>query len=538
MLPNLTDSQQAIVDSDDPTLIAYGGAGTGKTTAALYAARAEIEQRAAEHQKVLFLTFSRTAVAQILDRAGPVLKGLDDRVEIMTFHGFAYRMIMDFGQYAGFGPAPPPLVGEAAARLMDDSQPALRLDDLLPGCLRVLKNGFVKSLLVERWPMIICDEFQDTGDDHWRLIEFLAPPARLVLLADPNQLIYGFVPGVGAHRLAAAEGRHGSRVLELQPASYRDPSQILPAAAAAIRRREFLATEVAHAIERSRMAILSGVSFEDCGPRIDEAIADRRRQGDASFGVYIHGNGPAADLSAQLTSAGVNNVAVGFPEAYGQALSVMVECLRFTNSLCAWEHVEFQLGVLATSLIRSKDLPPLARMLCGDKPRPSALDERLANIENECNICQDPTNAIDLAAGIWTRLGLTFGNQQWDRAARMFTATATGLFNRTNQSWIDDTKVALDQAEAHSLVGSIEDARGSVQVMNLHQTKGREADATILVFRDGEYFGRDLEPYEESSRLLYVALTRARNHVTIVLGEEPHPLVQPLRQYATGSASP
>ena len=74
--------------------------------------------------------------------------------------------------------------------------------------------------------------------------------------------------------------------------------------------------------------------------------------------------------------------------------------------------------------------------------------------------------------------------------------------------------------------------RGVVQVMNLHQTKGREADATILVFRDGEYFGRYSEPYEENSRLLYVGLTRARNHVTVVLGDDPHPLVAPLLAYA------
>ena len=69
--------------------------------------------------------------------------------------------------------------------------------------------------------------------------------------------------------------------------------------------------------------------------------------------------------------------------------------------------------------------------------------------------------------------------------------------------------------------------QGNVHVMNLHQTKGREADATVLVFRDGEYFGQESEPYESNSRLLYVGLTRARNHVTVVLGEDPHPLVAP-----------
>ncbi len=532
--PQLTDTQNEIVNSMDPTLIAYGSAGTGKTTAALYAARAEIEHRAAPHQRVLFLTFSRTAVAQILDRAGPVLDSLDDRVEIMTFHGFAYRMIMDFGQYAGFGPTPPPLIGEAEARMRANDGPALRFNDLLPGCLRVLTNDFVRSLLTERWPMIICDEFQDTGDDHWQLIECLAPPARLLLLADPHQLIYdGFVAGVGAHRLSAALARPEARIVQLQPASHRDPSQILPTAAAKIRERQFEVPEVSTAINQNRLTVLSGVSFDASGQVVADTIAIRKGHGDASFGIYVHGNGPAAELSANLTSCGVANVAVGFPEAFGQSLQVMVESLSYIYGLRTWDAVEFRLGVLAASLSRSKEPPRLARMLCGNEPRPAAVEARLAELAADCDACDEPVAALQLAAEIWPRLGITTGNQQWARAAEVFKATAASHPSRTGNSWIDDTRAGLEQNGANSLVGINEDARGPVQVMNLHQTKGREADATILVFRDGEYFGRDSEPYESSSRLLYVALTRARSHVTIILGEQPHPLIAPLRHYSS-----
>jgi superfamily I DNA/RNA helicase len=34
-----------------------------------------------------------------------------------------------------------------------------------------------------------------------------------------------------------------------------------------------------------------------------------------------------------------------------------------------------------------------------------------------------------------------------------------------------------------------------VQVMNLHQTKGNEVDAVIIVFREDDYHGNETEPF-------------------------------------------
>ena len=293
MISGLSPTQRLIVRSTASTLVAFGGAGTGKTTAALYAARQELEERADPHQQVLFLTFSRTAVTQIFDRAGPILAGYENRVEIRTFHGFAYRLILDFGRYAGLGMTPPPLVGEAEARMSTGSNQTLRFDDLLPSGLCVLDSDFVSSLLHERWPLVICDEFQDTGNDHWQLLERLAPPARLLLLADPNQMIYdGFVPGVGSHRINQALQRDGAEYIELEAASYRDPSQVIPAAAARIRQRDFDAAEVLEACVQDRLAIRSHVRFEDAGEVVRDVLAQRQALGDNSFGVYVHGNDP------------------------------------------------------------------------------------------------------------------------------------------------------------------------------------------------------------------------------------------------------
>ena len=60
------------------------------------------------------------------------------------------------------------------------------------------------------------------------------------------------------------------------------------------------------------------------------------------------------------------------------------------------------------------------------------------------------------------------------------------------------------------------------------QTKGREADSTILVLQSDEYHGREQAPYPRLSRLLYVVLTRARERAYIAVPEGVHPLWSPL----------
>ena len=423
---------------------------------------------------------------------------------------------------------PPPLVGEAEARMGTGSNQALRFDHLLPGGLCVLGSDFVSSLLHERWPLVICDEFQDTGNDHWQLLEHLAPPARLLLLADPNQMIYdGFVPGVGSHRIIQALRRDGAECIELEAASYRDPSQVIPAAAARIRQREFDAVEVLAACTQGRLTIRPNVRFEDAGDVVRDVLTQRQSRGDNSFGVYVHGNDPAAKLSAALTKSGVQNVAVGFPEAYGQSLAVMLETLRFSQQQSDWQGVEFRLAVLVTALSRARESPPLARMLAGDEPRPAALEQRLREVEATCAKCTERVDALQVAADVWSLLGFTAGQQTWRSATEVFLATASTYDARVQGDWLEHVARELDRYRMSALVNRDGAERGSVQVMNLHQTKGREADATVLVFRDGEYFGSELEPYESNSRLLYVGLTRARNHVTVVLGDDPHPLVAP-----------
>ena len=182
--------QQLVCDSQARTLLVLGGAGTGKTVTAAAAARTHLIRHDATGRcgdRVLFLTFSRTAVTQILDRSRGILEGVAGRVDILTFHGFAWRLITDFGRYAGYG-AGIRLRSEAERKLLASDPAVLAYSDLLSAALRITGMPVVGDLLKRRWSLIVCDEFQDTDAQQWKLLEALAAPGnRLLLLGDPTR---------------------------------------------------------------------------------------------------------------------------------------------------------------------------------------------------------------------------------------------------------------------------------------------------------------------------------------------------------------
>ena len=66
--------------------------------------------------------------------------------------------------------------------------------------------------------------------------------------------------------------------------------------------------------------------------------------------------------------------------------------------------------------------------------------------------------------------------------------------------------------------------------MTMHKSKGKEFDGAVLV--EGSFAGiffdanREEPPFERSRRLLRVAITRARTHVTIVRPNGATPFVE------------
>lgn len=131
-----------------------------------------------------------------------------------------------------------------------------------------------------------------------------------------------------------------------------------------------------------------------------------------------------------------------------------------------------------------------------------------------------------------TSISFTSGRRAWARAARTFISLAHRAQIDT-QAPLARLGRAVELVRDASFVELDSGDTGAIQVMNFSQTKGREADATILSYSSADWYGRNAsEPFDEASRILYVSMTRARRQVIVMLPPDPHLLVAPFLAYA------
>src|SRR5262249_61442791 len=123
-----------------------------------------------------FLSFRRAPAPQTRDRPADILGPCQDRVQITTYHAFAWSLIERFGSAVGLpGPV---LATESEVKLLGPSG-TVRYRDLMPLALRLCTVPAIAAHLQARWSVIVCDEFQDTDDGQWRLLLAIRGRARL-----------------------------------------------------------------------------------------------------------------------------------------------------------------------------------------------------------------------------------------------------------------------------------------------------------------------------------------------------------------------
>lgn len=211
--------RQSILDKDGAILVT-GGPGSGKTTIALAKAKLVIERGLSPGQSVLFLSFSRAAVARVAEASNTQLPAaLQGKLSIQTFHSFFWRILQAYGYLLG---AP-----RSLRLLMPHDEAAMRhefennggdwnvererlfrevgrvvFDLFAPKAHELLsRSARLRELFSSCYPLIVVDEAQDTAEDQWQCVRLLSAGTQIMCLADLDQQIYDFRPGVSSDRV-------------------------------------------------------------------------------------------------------------------------------------------------------------------------------------------------------------------------------------------------------------------------------------------------------------------------------------------------
>src|SRR6204780_3417749 len=92
-VPRLDEAQQRVVDHPGGPLLVLAGPGTGKPAAIVAAVADRIERRGGDPERILVLTFSRKAAAELRERITARLRRTTREPLAMTFHSYAYPLV-------------------------------------------------------------------------------------------------------------------------------------------------------------------------------------------------------------------------------------------------------------------------------------------------------------------------------------------------------------------------------------------------------------------------------------------------------------
>lgn len=223
----LTEGQLNVMEADGHLLVT-GGPGSGKTTISIIKAAQIAEQHIRPGQKILFLSFARATVSRVVEAIEyeqTISTATKRLIDVDTYHAFFWRILKTHGYLIGLPRkltilTPPNEAialagvrsGFPARNLTDEQKDAKKVAevaervrlatnegricfDLFASYVGSILHGShrIRRLIATMYPVVILDEFQDTNDAQWNVVQALGENCRLIALADPEQRIYDWI---------------------------------------------------------------------------------------------------------------------------------------------------------------------------------------------------------------------------------------------------------------------------------------------------------------------------------------------------------
>lgn len=547
ILAGLDDEQREVATTLSGPLCVLAGAGTGKTRAITHRMAYGVHSGMYKPQQVLAVTFTARAAAEMRTRLRDLGAG---GVQAKTFHAAALKQLQYFWPQTVGGPLPAlldhkaQLIAEAARRLrLSTDRAAIRdvaaeiewakvsmltpdsyvraaagrdapagfdlttvsrifqsyedvkvdrnvidFEDVLLIIVGILQEDpRVAATVRDQYRHFVVDEYQDVSPLQQRLLDlWLGERDELCVVGDASQTIYSFTGATSRHLLEFTHRFPGAQVVKLVR-DYRSTPQVVNLA------NRILAARTAEG-ERSRNA--------PPWPAPLELIAQRPSGPEPEFTECSDDEAEAAQVAGRirkLLDAGVeaSQIAVlfrtnGQSEAYEQALSTAGIGYQLRGGERFFARREVRDAML--------QLRAASRSV-GNEPVPQLVRDILANL----GYTAEPPSG-----GGATR-------EKWESLAALVALADELHGNRTLDPdsifTLQDFTAELEERAAAQHAPKVQ----GVTLASLHSAKGLEWDAVFLVgLSEGLMpisFADTPEAVDEERRLLYVGITRAREHL-------------------------
>ena len=437
---------------------------------------------------------------------------------------------------------------EKALRAMN----AFDFDDLIMGTVTLLRNEPpVLDAYSERFEHVLVDEYQDTSHAQYELVNMLSKRHRNILVVgDDDQSIYGW-RGADITNILDFEKDHPDATVVTLEQNYRSYGGILDAAHDVVsrntrRKQKRLWTErgAGHAVRLVRLAN----EYQEADAIRDAIVAFRDDEGlrARDFAVLYRTHAQSRVIEDSLRRAGVAYDIVGGVRFYERA--EVKDVLAYLRVIANPDD-----GV---SLSRIINVPPrklgarsLERIADHASTEGVSLRQAISTPDDIDGLGPQARRSLQALADMFERLepqiesatadavirdvldssGYTswLEGQRSDEAAERLAnveelVSAAAEFAEASER--GDLPAFLEQVALVANIDMWEDRLDAVSLMTLHNAKGLEFTVVLIpgleegLLPHESSFG-DTEELEEERRLLYVGMTRARDHLVLLAAD-------------------
>ena len=606
ILNKLNENQRKAAEKIEGPVLILAGAGSGKTRTVTYRIAHMIKEKNISPLNILALTFTNKAAREMKERAEELIGEENSyNLVVSTFHSFAVRILKTYSERIGYGrnfniydvddqksiitkikkemnikdDIAPGRIANRISKLKEDGVgldevsrqldlkiPANRLfydiykkydevlkannamdfSDLLLNARRLLDDKYVLDIIQNRYQYIVVDEYQDTNNIQYEIINLIAAKYRnICVVGDEDQSIYAF-RGANIENILNFEKDYPDAYTIKLERNYRSTKRILDTANELIRNNKSskgkkLWTEGS---EGEKIKIFNAKTPYDEAEFIVKEIKAKSKSGVdyKDMTILYRTNAQSRILEEKLLEGNVPYKIYGGMQFFQR--KEIKDILAYLNLLNNRNdnHNFYRIINVPKRSIGEKTLEKIAEIA---NERNIPMLDALQFVD-ETNIRGAVKNTLkdfyNMIQGIYLSLDELSVKEVFDEVI-----TKTKYFDSIEDNKEDRVKnieellnsiIELEKRNPHisladyldmvSLTAStdeMEENENFVKLMTIHSSKGLEFDYVFIAgMEDGLFpscsFESSEEDIEEERRLCYVAVTRAKKELYISYASE------------------